>query len=61
MSLAIETHELTRFFNDFCAVSGIDLASGSEPSPDEVEQSMLKGDDGPTPYLNAETARAKRG
>jgi ABC-2 type transport system ATP-binding protein len=26
MNLAIETHELTRYFNDFCAVSGIDLA-----------------------------------
>jgi ABC-2 type transport system ATP-binding protein len=26
MTLAIETHELTRFFNDFCAVSGIELA-----------------------------------
>jgi ABC-2 type transport system ATP-binding protein len=26
MSLAIETHQLTRFFNDFCAVGGIDLA-----------------------------------
>jgi ABC-2 type transport system ATP-binding protein len=25
-SLAIETHQLTRFFNDFCAVDGIDLA-----------------------------------
>src|SRR5437763_694831 len=25
MSLAIETHQLTRFFGDFCAVSGIDL------------------------------------
>ena len=25
MSLAIETHELTRFFDDFCAVDGIDL------------------------------------
>ncbi len=25
-SLAIETHQLTRYFNDFCAVSGIDLA-----------------------------------
>ncbi len=25
MSLAIETHQLTRFFNDFCAVGGIDL------------------------------------
>src|SRR3984893_2015111 len=25
MSLAIETHKLTRFFNDFCAVNGIDL------------------------------------
>jgi ABC-2 type transport system ATP-binding protein len=25
MSLAIETHELTRYFNDFCAVNGIDL------------------------------------
>jgi ABC-2 type transport system ATP-binding protein len=25
MTLAIETHELTRFFNDFCAVGGIDL------------------------------------
>jgi ABC-2 type transport system ATP-binding protein len=25
-TLAIETHELTRFFNDFCAVKGIDLA-----------------------------------
>jgi ABC-2 type transport system ATP-binding protein len=26
MALAIETHQLTRFFNDFCAVGGIDLA-----------------------------------
>src|SRR3982750_4638882 len=26
MTLAIETHELTRFFGDSCAVSGIDLA-----------------------------------
>jgi ABC-2 type transport system ATP-binding protein len=26
MSLAIETHQLTRYFNDFCAVGGIDLA-----------------------------------
>ena len=25
MSLAIETHQLTRFFNDFCAVGGVDL------------------------------------
>jgi ABC-2 type transport system ATP-binding protein len=25
MSLAIETHQLTRFFGDFCAVDGIDL------------------------------------
>jgi ABC-2 type transport system ATP-binding protein len=25
MSLAIETHRLTRYFNDFCAVSGIEL------------------------------------
>jgi ABC-2 type transport system ATP-binding protein len=25
MSLAIETHRLTRFFGDFCAVNGIDL------------------------------------
>ena len=25
MSLAIETHRLTRFFDDFCAVDGIDL------------------------------------
>jgi ABC-2 type transport system ATP-binding protein len=25
MSLAIETHQLTRFFDDFCAVDGIDL------------------------------------
>ena len=25
MSLAIETHHLTRFFGDFCAVDGIDL------------------------------------
>jgi ABC-2 type transport system ATP-binding protein len=25
MSLAIETHQLTRWFDDFCAVSGIDL------------------------------------
>jgi ABC-2 type transport system ATP-binding protein len=25
MTLAIETHQLTRYFNDFCAVSGIDL------------------------------------
>ncbi len=26
MTLAIETHQLTRFFNDSCAVSGIELA-----------------------------------
>ncbi len=26
MTLAIETHQLTRFFNDSCAVNGIDLA-----------------------------------
>ena len=26
MSLAIETHALTRYFDEFCAVSGIDLA-----------------------------------
>jgi ABC-2 type transport system ATP-binding protein len=26
MTLAIETRELTRYFNDFCAVGGIDLA-----------------------------------
>ena len=26
MTPAIETHELTRYFNDFCAVAGIDLA-----------------------------------
>src|SRR3954453_15482171 len=26
MALAIETHQLTRYFNDSCAVSGIDLA-----------------------------------
>ena len=26
MTLAIETHELTRYFNDSCAVNGIDLA-----------------------------------
>src|SRR5579863_2604013 len=26
MTLAIETHQLTRYFNDACAVSGIDLA-----------------------------------
>src|SRR3954447_19224042 len=26
MTLAIETHQLTRHFNDFCAVGGIDLA-----------------------------------
>src|ERR1700730_4324100 len=25
MSLAIETHQLTRFFGSFCAVNGIDL------------------------------------
>src|SRR5947209_17272171 len=25
MSLAIETHQLTRYFGDFCAVNGIDL------------------------------------
>src|SRR5437016_7112051 len=25
MSLAIETHQLTRYFGDFCAVDGIDL------------------------------------
>jgi ABC-2 type transport system ATP-binding protein len=26
MTLAIETHKLSRFFNDFCAVNGIELA-----------------------------------
>jgi ABC-2 type transport system ATP-binding protein len=26
MTLAIESHELTRYFNDFCAVSGVELA-----------------------------------
>ncbi len=26
MTLAIETHKLTRYFNDFCAVNGIELA-----------------------------------
>ena len=26
MTLAIETHGLTRFFNDFCAVKGVALA-----------------------------------
>src|SRR3954451_14447934 len=26
MSLAIETHQLTRYFDDFCAVNGIELA-----------------------------------
>src|SRR5262245_16504627 len=26
MTLAIDTHQLTRYFNDFCAVSGIELA-----------------------------------
>lgn len=26
MTLAIETHQLTRYFNDFCAVGGVDLA-----------------------------------
>jgi ABC-2 type transport system ATP-binding protein len=26
MTLAIETHKLTRYFNDFCAVNGVDLA-----------------------------------
>jgi ABC-2 type transport system ATP-binding protein len=26
MTLAIETHQLTRYFNDSCAVSGVDLA-----------------------------------
>ena len=26
MTLAIETHQLTRYFNDFCAVNGIELA-----------------------------------
>ncbi len=26
MSLAIETHQLTRYFDDFCAVKGIDLS-----------------------------------
>src|SRR6202035_4581806 len=25
MSLAIETHQLTRYFDDFCAVKGIEL------------------------------------
>ena len=27
MTLAIETHQLTRYFDDFCAVNGIDLRS----------------------------------
>ena len=26
MSLAIETHQLTRYFNDFCAVDGVEVA-----------------------------------
>ena len=26
MTLAIETHQLTRFFDDFCAVKGVELA-----------------------------------
>jgi hypothetical protein len=26
MILAVETHQLTRYFNDFCAVGNIDLA-----------------------------------
>ena len=26
MTLAIETHQLTRFFDDFCAVRGVELA-----------------------------------
>jgi len=38
MSLAIETHRLTRFFGDFCAVDGIDL---------EVERGTFYGFLGP--------------
>jgi ABC-2 type transport system ATP-binding protein len=38
MTLAIETHHLTRFFNDFCAVDGIDL---------RVERGTLYGFLGP--------------
>ena len=38
MALAIETHNLTRYFNDFCAVSGIDLT---------VERGMFYGFLGP--------------
>ncbi|MBX9787429.1 MAG: ABC transporter ATP-binding protein [Pirellulales bacterium] len=38
MPLAIETHELTRYFNDFCAVGGIDL---------RVEQGTFYGFLGP--------------
>jgi ABC-2 type transport system ATP-binding protein len=38
MTLAIETHQLTRFFDDFCAVDGIDL---------KVEQGTFYGFLGP--------------
>src|SRR5437762_2838182 len=38
MSLAIETHQLTRYFDNFCAVSGIDL---------RVEQGTFYGFLGP--------------
>ena len=38
MTLAIETHQLTRFFGDFCAVDGIDLS---------VEQGTFYGFLGP--------------
>ncbi len=38
MTLAIETHQLSRYFNDFCAVGGIDLA---------VERGMFYGFLGP--------------
>ena len=30
MTLAIETHQLTRFFDDFCAVRGIAWLSSAE-------------------------------
>ena len=39
MTLAIETHQFTRYFNDFCAVSGIELA---------VEHGTFYGFLGPT-------------
>ncbi len=43
MTLAIETHHLTRFFDNFCAVKGVELA---------VERGTFYGFLGPTERVN---------